>query len=206
MATLITDPLFEASLLEQRRAAGADRHDEIWEGVYWMAPLPNNEHQGLVGKLAFALMTVVDDEGLGITFPGANITDQRGDRSHNYRCPDIAVFLNDTAAENRDTHWFGGPDFAVEIVSEGDRTFDKLDFYARTGTRELLIVDRYPWALQVYRLQNERLERVAESTFDNEATIASEIVPLSFQLCAGEAGRQFVIRQQNDEQNWTIRV
>ncbi|MBI1313820.1 hypothetical protein GC176_21210 [bacterium] len=206
MATLITDPLFEASLLEQRQAAGADHHDEVWEGVYWMAPLPNNEHQGLVFKLGRALAAVVDDRRLGETFPGANITDQPTDWTHNYRCPDVVVFLNETTAENRDTHWFGGPDLAIEIVSEGDRTREKLGFYARVGTRELLVVDRYPWSLQLYRLQNDRLELSAESTFDNEVTIDSAIVPLSFQLCAGDAGRQFVIREQNGEQSWTIRV
>jgi hypothetical protein len=74
------------------------------------------------------------------------------------------------------------------------------------GTRELLVVDRYPWALQLYRLQNERLELVAESTFEDEATVDSAIVPLSFQLGTAEPGRQLVVRQQEGEQSWTIRV
>jgi len=206
MATLITDPLFEAALLEQRQANGADRHDEVWEGVYWMAPQPNNEHQDLVGELTSILRVTVDWEKLGRTLPGTNITNQATDWTHNYRCPDVAVFLNETAAENRDTHWLGGPDLAIEIVSEGDRTREKFDFYAAVGTRELLVVDRFPWALQLYRLQNERLELVAESTFENEATVASTIVPLSFQLCTCDAGRHFAIRQQNGDQSWTIQV
>jgi Uma2 family endonuclease len=206
MATLITDPLFEAALLQQRQAAGADRHDEVWEGVYWMAPQPNNEHQDLVAELTAILKINVDWKNHGRTLPGTNITDQPVDWTHNYRCPDAVVFLNETAAEDRDTHWLGGPDLAIEIVSQGDRTREKFDFYARVGTRELLVVDRFPWSLQLCRLQNERLELVAESTFENEAAVDSEIVPLSFQLCADEAGRQFVIRQQDGEQSWTIRV
>lgn len=206
MATLITDPLFEAALLEQRQATGADRHDEVWEGVYWMAPQPNNEHQDLVGELTSILRVTVDWEKLGRTLPGANITDQPVDWTHNFRCPDVAVFLNETAAENRETHWLGGPDLAIEIVSEGDRTREKFDFYAQVGTRELLVVDRYPWSVQLFRLQNERLELVSESTFDNETVIGSKIVPLNFQLCSDEAGRQFVVRQQDSNQSWTIRV
>ena len=206
MATLITDPLFEAALLEQRQATEADRHDEVWEGVYWMAPQPNNEHQDLVGELTSILRVTVDWEKLGRTLPGANITDQPVDWTHNFRCPGVGVFLNETAAENRDTHWFGGPDLAIEIVSEGDRTREKFDFYAHVGTRELLVVDRYPWALQLYRLQNGRLELVSESTFDNETVVGSEIVSLSFQLAADEGSRQFVVRQQDGDQSWTIRV
>lgn len=134
------------------------------------------------------------------------MTDQLADWTHNYRCPDFAVVLNETAAEDRETHWLGGPDLAIEIVSEGDRTREKFDFYAQVGTRELLVVDRYPWALQLYRLQNGRLDLVSESMFDNETVVGSEIVPLSFQLCSDEAGRQFVVRKQGGDQSWTIRV
>lgn len=43
MATMIHDRLLEERLHNERAATGADRYDEIWEGVYMMAPMPNNE-------------------------------------------------------------------------------------------------------------------------------------------------------------------
>ena len=90
--------------------------------------------------------------------PGANITDLEEDWTHNYRCPDVVVFLKEGRAINRETHFFGGPDFAVEIVSEFDRSREKLPFYARVGVRELLLVDRDPWVLELFRLQDDRLD------------------------------------------------
>ena len=43
MATLVIDPPLEQRLREDRHARGADHHDEVWNGVYVMTPMPNNE-------------------------------------------------------------------------------------------------------------------------------------------------------------------
>ncbi len=34
MAILLTDPVLEQRLKEERQAAGTDRYDEVWEDVY----------------------------------------------------------------------------------------------------------------------------------------------------------------------------
>ncbi len=62
---LIEDPRLEKELIAQRQAWGADHHDEVWEGVYFMAPLPNNEHQELVYNLAVALHAPIVAAGEG---------------------------------------------------------------------------------------------------------------------------------------------
>ena len=154
MATLINDRALETVLIRRRRAAGADRFDEVWNGVYVMSPIANDEHQDVAGVLTGILMAVVQWKGLGLVRPGVNVSDRREDWKKNYRVPDVAVFLNDTKAVNCDTFWYGGPDFAVEVVSRGDRTRKKIPFYAKVGTRELLVVDRNPWALTLYRLRD----------------------------------------------------
>ncbi len=56
MATLITDSELEKQLRAAREAMGADRYDEVWEGVYMMAPMPNDEHQDLVALLTSILV------------------------------------------------------------------------------------------------------------------------------------------------------
>ena len=38
-------------LLEWRKRTGADRYDEMWEGVLHMVAAPNREHQDLKGAL-----------------------------------------------------------------------------------------------------------------------------------------------------------
>ena len=92
------------------------------------------------------------------------------------------------SAEDCGTHWLGGPDLAIEIVSPGDRTLEKLDFYAKVSTRELLVVDRDPWQLTLYRLNDEKmLVPTAVSSFSQEATVQSEVVPLEFRVVDGDS-------------------
>jgi len=47
MHAIVLDEREIASLIERRRETGADRYDEVWDGVYVMAPLATNEHQRL---------------------------------------------------------------------------------------------------------------------------------------------------------------
>ncbi|MCH7988662.1 MAG: Uma2 family endonuclease [Planctomycetes bacterium] len=110
---------------------------------------------------------------------------------------DVAVYLNDT-------HWYGGPDFAVEIISPNDRAREKLEFYAKVNTRELLIVDRDPWALELYRLQDKKLVLAGKSTLDDAAVLSSEVVPLSWQLVAGDKRPKIEVTHADGKQSWTV--
>ena len=51
MSLMVLDERVAEQLLAERRAWGGDHHDEVWDGVYMMSPLPNNEHQDLVALL-----------------------------------------------------------------------------------------------------------------------------------------------------------
>ncbi len=117
MATLVTDPDLEQRLRTQRAATGADRYDEVWDGAYMMVPMPNDEHQNVVTRLSAIFQQLIDWPGLGEVRAGVNVSDRREDWQHNYRVPDVAVFLAGGHAENCDAFWYGGPDFVVEVVS-----------------------------------------------------------------------------------------
>jgi Uma2 family endonuclease len=184
MATLVCDATIEERLLAERAASGADRYDEVWEGVYVMAPMPNDEHQQIVNRLAAIFQEVIDWPGLGHVRPGVNISDRKEDWTQNYRVPDVAVFLETGSAENCDAFWFGGPDFAVEIVSPGDQSREKMEFYGRVGARELLLIDREPWELHLMRLQGERLVTADRVVVDGPP-VTSEVLPFQFSLRAG---------------------
>lgn len=184
MSVFINDEAFACEVLQLRRASGADRYDEVWEGVYVMSPMANNEHQALATELAAAISTIINWQGRGCTLAGANVSDSRDEWNHNYRIPDVLVFLNGTSAVDCGTHWFGGPDFAIEIVSPGDRTLEKLDFYAKIGTRELLVIDRHPWQLTLFRLCNNQLTPVSLATTQHSIVITSEVIPLQLELDA----------------------
>ena len=183
MSLLIHDETVNKPLIEQRHARGLYRYDEVWDGVYVISPIADNQHQGLAAELTAVLKTAGDWADLGRTFAGANVSDRRDVWTKNYRVPDVLVFLNETSAEDCGSHWLGGPDFAIEIVSRGDHTLDKLGFYAAVQTRELLVIDRDPWQLTLYRLSAAgRLEPVQISSESKSAKIISEVVPVWFWL------------------------
>ncbi len=48
---LIQDAGVFDQLIQERKHKGLDRYDEVWEGMYVMATMPNNAHQRLVGEV-----------------------------------------------------------------------------------------------------------------------------------------------------------
>ena len=183
----VADPEVALTLRAEREANGLDRWDEVWNGVYIIMPLPNNEHQEFATELAADLRPFAKVRG-GRIFAGCNVSDVEDctiDWRTNYRCPDIAVFLADNPAEDRGSHWYGGPDLAVEIVSPGDRSRQKLAFYAGVGVRELLVLDRDPWALELYRLSGGELRSVGTTTPGGNP-LTTETVPLRWTLTTAD--------------------
>jgi Uma2 family endonuclease len=168
-----------------------------------MTPMPHDEHQELVALLTSVFVEVVQRPGLGKVRPGVNISDRRTDWQENYRVPDIAVFLKEGTAQNFETHWLGGPDLAVEIASPDDRTRDKIPFYASVGVRELLLIERAPWRLELFRHVSCELKLHATAARDHAAAISSEVVPLTFRLIRGQRRPMIDIRHSTDGRSWT---
>ncbi len=204
MTALIADRELQEEIIAQRQAAGADRWDEVWDGVYMLMPLPNDEHQRLVAQLTAVLILSVEWAHLGLVRPGVNVSDRIDDWKDNYRCPEVVIFLNGTAAENHDTFWFGGPDFAIEVVSPHDRSREKLDFYASVGTRELLLIDRNPWSLELFQLVDGKLTSVGRLTGTGLDLLRSEVVPLSFRLVGEDIRPHVEVAHHDGQQAWTL--
>jgi Uma2 family endonuclease len=131
--TLVCDPPpaeFEA-LLERRRRLGQDLLDEVWEGVYHMNPAPHSRHVAIQQQLAVLLDPLARAAGL---LPRVGIFNlgQEGD----YRVPDGGVLR-----PGPDAVYLSTAALVIEIVSPGDKTWEKLGFYAAHGVDELLIVE-----------------------------------------------------------------
>jgi len=191
---LVTDPDLESRLKAQRHEANSGGHDEVWEGLYIMAPLANNAHQMIQGRIVAVLQEVVGWDSPAQVCPGVNLSDREDDWTQNYRDPDVVVFLPGNPAKNRETHWLGGPDFLVEIISPRDRAREKLDFYAKVGVREALYIDREPWALELYQLAADRSHmRLSASAPVGGAECVSSVLPLKFRLVAADTGPKIEI-------------
>jgi Uma2 family endonuclease len=204
MPLLINDPTWEEKIIADRERAGADRWDEVWEGVYVVSPLPNIEHQKIVSRLLVILEETIDRQELGEVFPGVNLSDREDDWEFNYRAPDVVVFLKTGKAVPCDTFWRGPADFLVEIVSPRDRTYEKIPFYDRLGVVELLIIDRDPWKLEFHQRIDDRLQKTGESNLDNGAILQSRSVGLSFQLVPGKDRPRIAVTHPQSGKSWLI--
>ena len=204
MAVLVCDPNVEDRIRAEREANGLDLWDEVWEGIYVMAPIPNDQHQELATRLATILQAVLGWSEEAKVRAGTNVSDREAGWEHNYRCPDVAVFMKNTRAKNCETHWMGGPDFTVEIVSPKDRSRQKLEFYASLGVRELLIIDRYPWSIELYRLDGGKLADADKSTMSDSEVLVSQVVPLSFRLVAGGVRPNIEVTHRDGVQKWLV--
>ena len=204
MAIMVLDPYVEQQVLAARVGSDGNQYDEVWEGVYIVSPLPNNEHQQLVLELAYVLGEAIGRSGRGRVFPGVNLSDRDKGWDQNFREPDVALFLRDGKAIDCGTHWRGAADFLVEIISPGERTRDKIPFYSSLGVVELLIIDRDPWTLEFYRHQNGQLEKVGQSTLAAPEVLASQTVGLTFQLLPGEQRPQIQVTHPASNRQWQI--
>jgi len=132
MRTLVLDPpppqLEE--LLERRRRMGADRRDEVWAGVYHMVPGPGGAHSLIVQQAAVLLDAPARAAGLRVSVEfNMGVKDD-------FRMPDLGVHRERPLGV-----WIPTAAIALEILSPGDETWEKLPFYAEHEVDELVIVD-----------------------------------------------------------------
>jgi Uma2 family endonuclease len=133
MQAVVLDPSTAAfeELLERRRRSGLDRLDEVWEGVLHMVPAPSGPHSLLEWQLAQLLGPLARRAGLR---SGGQFN--LGDGEHDYRIPDGGLHRASSLGT-----WCPTAALAIEIVSPGDESWEKLPFYAVHEVDEVLIVD-----------------------------------------------------------------
>jgi Uma2 family endonuclease len=189
-------------MIRRRRQLDIDHKDEVWDGVYVIMPDPTLVHQHIVTRMTVILVTVINDAGRGQAFAGTNVSDRRNDWKKNFRVPDVVVVLNEGRAIDCDTHWFGGPDFLVEVQSPGDDTDAKIPFYAELGVRELLIIHRDTRRLRLLRHDGTDLVPVEP---DDKKWLTSAVVPLAFRrTTVGRKAQTEVRRTDKVPGRWTI--
>jgi len=134
MPTLVlgTPPPELEALLERRRQAGADRLDEVWQGVHHMVPGPSIEHADISQQLAELLGPPARAAGLRPTVSEFNL----GESEHDFRVPDGGLHRPGATGV-----WHATAALVVEILSPDDETLQKLPFYAAHHVEEVLIVD-----------------------------------------------------------------
>ncbi len=204
-ALLLYDQDMIQQMIAERQSRGIDGPDEVWNGIYIIMPIANIDHQRLGARL-WAIFEAIVPEGTGVACPPVNVSDRKKGWVENFRIPDASVFLKDGPGRNCGTHWWGGPDFAVEVLSNRDPAREKRGFYAANGVRELLLIDREPWAIELYRLSDGVLGLVGTSGGDEPAVLASEVLSLTFDLVRseGEDRPRIGVTSTRDGYRWLV--
>jgi Uma2 family endonuclease len=168
--------------LAHRKAIGADRWDEMWEGVLHMTPAPGNEHQRILDELLIFLVPLLRRRGRGTLRSGINVFDESSP-AESYRIPDATfVAAGREAILVDDGVRGGGPDAVIEVRSPGDESYEKLPFYARLSVREVVMVDRDTKRPEVYRLAGSSYVAVAA---DPDGWVTAETMRLRFRRAPG---------------------
>ncbi|GAA1397500.1 hypothetical protein GCM10009613_50290 [Pseudonocardia kongjuensis] len=136
------------AMLDERRRLGLDGRDEMWDGVLHMVPPPGEPHQGISSELFLILAPLAKRRGLDPRMETGLFRSE-----HDYRIPDQLY----RRPEHRSGRGAEGADLVVEIRSPGDETYEKIEFYAAAGVRELLVVHPDDRRAEVFRAVGTRL-------------------------------------------------
>jgi len=143
------------ALLDERRARGLDRSDEMWEGELHMVPSPSEHHQAVAAELFLILAPLAKDRGLlprydptGLFRPGVD---------NDYRVPD-QIYARPEVRSERGIE--GAASLVVEILSPYDESYAKLDWYAAVGVGEVLVIDPDTRAVELFSNVDDRMTPV----------------------------------------------
>jgi len=148
---------------------------QVIEGDLVMSPSPNTQHQKIAGRIFFEFSALLQRKPLGEVFIApldVYLTEV------NVYQPDV-IFVSDQRRSIITEHGIeGAPDLVVEILSAGTARYDKgskRKVYARTGVRELWLVNPELRMVEVYQLTRDT-ERPAATPGEN-ATLSSLLLP-----------------------------
>ena len=148
------------ALLQERRRTGADRWDEMWDGVLHMTPSPSREHQDFQDELRSWIRAHWARPFGNRVHRDVNLC-RPGGWPNDYRIPDLLLLDPPRFEIDKDTYFDGAPLVLVEIHSPGDETQEKLEFFAELGVPEVWIIHRDTRKPQILVLHHDEYRSVA---------------------------------------------
>ena len=139
--------------LASRRRLGLDRHDEVWEGAYHVAPAPHERHGLVAADLLAVLRPYARARGLRV-IAEFNL----GEGPADYRVPDGGLIREPLGGT-----FVPAAVAVVEVLSPEDETFAKFGFYASRGVGEVLVADPARRQVTVFQRAGDGYQPVATS-------------------------------------------
>ncbi|MGH3794642.1 MAG: Uma2 family endonuclease [Pseudonocardiaceae bacterium] len=160
-------------MLDERRRLGLDERDEMWNGVLHMVPPLREPQKEVSGELFLVLGPLAQQHGLRGCYATALFR-----TSDDYRVPNQLY----CRPEHRSERLAKGAELVVEIRTGDDETYEKIDFYARLGVHEVLILHPEARRVELLRAVGGRLLPVSG---DVEGAVRSDVVGALFATVDG---------------------
>jgi hypothetical protein len=146
---VVGDPPTEIqAFIKRRKQLGLDGSDEVWEGVYHVVPHAGMRHARVQRQLERALEGPAEQLGLYVTGE-FNLGD-----ADSYRVPDLGVH----AVEATDVY-VPSAVLVGEVISPGDETWAKFEFYARQSVPEILVAEPLTQTVRCFLLTDQVTDR-----------------------------------------------
>src|SRR5205814_5681609 len=148
---------------------------QVIEGELVMSPSPNLFHQEIAGRIHSLLLNFLERHPLGEVFISpldVFLSDV------NVYQPDVIFVSNARRSILTERGIEGAPDLVVEIPSPGTARYDKgskRKIYARTGVKEVWIVDPELKSIQVYELTKNA--ETPAATHGTDSLFKSPLLP-----------------------------
>lgn len=156
---------------------------QLIEGELLMSPSPNWRHQDIAGRIYAKILNYLEDQNIGYVFisPLDVILTEL-----NVVQPDVLFVSSERKSIVGERCIEGAPDFVVEILSDSTAHLDKgqkRKIYARTGVKELWIVNSELKEIAVYDLKKS--VGTPQATYGANERLKSKIFPgLEFSCAA----------------------
>lgn len=161
-------------MLDERRRRGLDGRDEMWDGVLHVVPPAGGPHQRLSGAFYYVVYPLAQARGLVPHFETGLFDDEA-----DYRVPDL-LFCRPEHLSERGAE---GADLVVEVRSPDDESYEKLDFYAARGVREVLVLHPKGRRFELFRTVGGRLTIVSN---DASGSVTSDVLGIRLATVEGK--------------------
>jgi Uma2 family endonuclease len=157
------------------------RRYQLIEGDLYMAPAPNRFHQDISFNIGFILAKYLEDRPIGKAYFApfdVYLTE------HDVFQPDLVFIARENFAILTDAGVEGAPDLVIEILSAKTAKLDrklKIRVYARTGVKELWLVDPDMRVVEVFVLPKNS-QQPAAIYRENDRFASSFFPGLAFEV------------------------
>ena len=150
---------------------------EVVQGVLMMSPAPETAHQGVIQRISHYLDERIFAPRIGLVFTGPIDVVLS---AHTTVQPDVLVVLKEHTNRIQPKRIVGVPDLAVEVISPGSATYDRLvkySAYERAGVPEYWLVNASERTIEVFVLEEGQYR--SSGAFTGSQILQSKIVPES---------------------------